>query len=1015
MQENFAAKITADINEFMRQMTEVDEAIRKTAFGATASITADITNFISSIQRANSELNEIPSVRETNIQADVTRFNHQMQQTQAKVLALTRQVNDLTAELAYTQRQMQRTGNQALQTGNRIYNAGYQTHRMYRGTSEEARRMRQEMQSAFAQQSLTMSEFRDDMIKAQYGYFKLAQSAKKYSGSNNQFMDEVTALGAAHKKATDNMMKNNELMKISMIQTAGTMLNMSTQAEKISANYGRMKNPLLQINKGGLAVAHSLNKMANSGNASVLALKLLGPTANMKELNDMTRMITQGMMRFQMVALGAAVTSALVYSALHKGAMDTVKGYEESFDRMKAAVRQAFQPMVDVFGAVMMKIYDFITAIANMVIQFNEAHPVLAKIIQGTMMLVPALTLLLSPLAVGIGLFAGFKAALASVWPLISPLVTGLAAMSATVWIVAAAIVGLTAGIVYLWKNNEGFRKAVLSAWTAIKNKAIEVFGWLASFASPVIDKVKSAFTNMSKAIISALNGDFSKLGEIFVKIIPTIIAALVGGIPGLIITASRFIPAISQGITSNAGKLSTTITQITDSIVTFLTTKLPIFIQEGSKIISGIVSGIARTLPTIAAAIVKIVTMIVPIIAQMLPVLMDAGIQIVQALLNGIISIIPIVITTGIMIIDSLINIITQNLPLLINAGINILNSLINGVIKILPQLINTAVKLITTILEALIVNLPKIIDAGIKILVALIDGIVKILPKLIDASINLIMQITNALIKNLPKIIDAGIKILNALINGIIKILPKLIETAVTLIIAIFTGIVENLPKIIDAGIKIITALIVGIVKLRSQLVTTIKNDVIDPIVNKLKSLDLKEIGKNIIQGLINGIKSMAGSVASAISDIAGNIKSKITGTLNIHSPSRWMRDVVGKNIVSGVIVGLQKMNGAAVKATDFLASSITSAFTPELAVADVGIGRASIDTGFQMDEIKQQIKDELDVDLWIHQKDGTGGLGDFKQEVHLHSPTPLSPSENARQLKRVGQQQAMEWGFR
>nr|WP_206774643.1 tail length tape measure protein [Bacillus cereus group sp. N8] len=39
--------------------------------------------------------------------------------------------------------------------------------------------------------------------------------------------------------------------------------------------------------------------------------------------------------------------------------------------------------MRDVFAAVMIPIYNFISAIADLIIKFNEAHPVLARFIKG--------------------------------------------------------------------------------------------------------------------------------------------------------------------------------------------------------------------------------------------------------------------------------------------------------------------------------------------------------------------------------------------------------------------------------------------------------------------------------------------------------------------------------------------------------------------------------------------------------------------------------------------------------
>ena len=69
-----------------------------------------------------------------------------------------------------------------------------------------------------------------------------------------------------------------------------------------------MHNPLLNVNQAGLSVANSLNRMALMGSAAALALKQLGPNANMKELQDRIGVISQGIMRMQFVAIGAAVT-----------------------------------------------------------------------------------------------------------------------------------------------------------------------------------------------------------------------------------------------------------------------------------------------------------------------------------------------------------------------------------------------------------------------------------------------------------------------------------------------------------------------------------------------------------------------------------------------------------------------------------------------------------------------------------------------------------------------------------
>ncbi|MFE5437467.1 tail length tape measure protein, partial [Bacillus cereus] len=105
--------------------------------------------------------------------------------------------------------------------------------------------------------------------------------------------------------------------------------------------------------------------------------------------------------------------------------------------------------------------------------------PVLSKVIAGFTLLLPALTLLLSPLAIGIGLINGMAAAFSSVWMLIGPLVTGLGAMMGTVALVAAAIAAVGAALYLLWTKTDWFKKAVIGAWNAIKSATQAAWNWV--------------------------------------------------------------------------------------------------------------------------------------------------------------------------------------------------------------------------------------------------------------------------------------------------------------------------------------------------------------------------------------------------------------------------------------------------------------------------------------------------------------------------------------------------------
>ncbi len=76
--------------------------------------------------------------------------------------------------------------------------------------------------------------------------------------------------------------------------------------------------------------------------------------------------------------------------------------------------------------------------------------------------------------------------------------------------------------------------------------------------------------------------------------------------------------------------------------------------------------------------------------------------------------------------------------------------------------------------------------------------------------------------------------------------------------------------------------------------------------------KGINLKSIGRNIIQGLINGISGMAGALASKVKSMANAIPSGMKKLLGIHSPSRVMRDQVGYHVGTGMAAGIDKSQG-------------------------------------------------------------------------------------------------------
>lgn len=101
------------------------------------------------------------------------------------------------------------------------------------------------------------------------------------------------------------------------------------------------------------------------------------------------------------------------------------------------------------------------------------------------------------------------------------------------------------------------------------------------------------------------------------------------------------------------------------------------------------------------------------------------------------------------------------------------------------------------------------------------------------------------------------------------------------------------------------------------------------INNAINILKNIDLFEIGKNIIEGLKNGLNAKWKEVKDTIASFAKGIKDGFANALDIHSPSRYMKNFIGKNIMKGLELGITTNEDSLFSTLKSLNSNILSSF--------------------------------------------------------------------------------------
>ena len=289
--------------------------------------------------------------------------------------------------------------------------------------------------------------------------------------------------------------------------------------------------------------------------------------------------------------------------------------------------------------------------------------------------------------------------------------------------------------------------------------------------------------------------------------------------------------------------------------------------------------------------------------------VIIDAGINLIEGLIEGIVSAIPIIIEKIPTIVETILGLITEELPKILEMGESILESLIQGILTCLPKLLEMLPTLIETFVKFITDNLPKIIDSGINLLMSLINGIVEAIPILIKMLPTIIDTVVNVLLENLPYIIECGFDLLIGLIDGILGAIPDLIEMLPDIITTIVSTLIKEFPKILELGGKILWELIKGLGKVLVHLGVKIY-EINEKIHEKFREglSKMGEIGENLVKGLWEGIKNTTQWILDKIKGFGQSVMDGIKNIFGIKSPSRLMRDQVGKNLALGIGVGFE-----------------------------------------------------------------------------------------------------------
>ena len=368
------------------------------------------------------------------------------------------------------------------------------------------------------------------------------------------------------------------------------------------------------------------------------------------------------------------------------------------------------------------------------------------------------------------------------------------------------------------------------------------------------VASMKSAWENLLTGLADG-NADIEQL-------VDNLVTTIVGdGTETNLGVLGNILPAVQAALNGASTLISEAFPEIVGIIPTIINDNLPILASAAVGIIQSLMDGISQNQEMLFETIFGVVTYLAESFVTMLPQIVELGLDLIVSLANGISENLPEIIPAIVEIINQIMSTITENLPLLITSALEIIVSLANGIADSLPELIPTVIDVILQIVDTLTdpENLRNLLDAALAVLEALAEGLIENIDKLVDATFTIIENLVEFLLD--PENIT------------------KLLQAALEIVLAIGTGLVRSIPRIIESVIKLV-------------------DDVIDAIVET----DWGQVGEDVVNGLLEGLKNMWGSLTSWFSESWDGLVGDVKDFLGIHSPSRVFAGI-GKNMALGV----------------------------------------------------------------------------------------------------------------
>ncbi|UJD20956.1 tape measure protein [Mycobacterium phage HarryHoudini] len=417
----------------------------------------------------------------------------------------------------------------------------------------------------------------------------------------------------------------------------------------------------------------------------------------------------------------------------------------------------------------------------------------------------------------------------------------------------------------------EGFTRSFLTLSTAGAQSFSTLLAPLQHFSDTFNEMVNRITSNGSfQAAMQGMSQVLDSLLTQFTGIMETGVTAmgqLGGPLSTLINGFGTAFQALMPALTSVSGLIANV---------------LGVALQQLAPVITALTPAFTLLASTLGSLLTNSLTALGPILTQVATLLgttLTTALQAIQPMLPGLMSSF-----------QQLANVLVTSLAPHIPALATALGQVLGAVVQLAPMIMSQLV-------PAFIQLVPKIAEM-LPSIVSLANSFAQLMP--------VVLPLASALISVAGAAIQVGVSIGGALIGAIANVAE------------VITGVIAKVAEWVSSFTSGAQQIAAKAAELPGMIQSALAN---------LMSIGL-EAGKNLVQGLINGIGGMISSAVSKAKELASSVAGAVTDFLGIHSPSKLFEQYginVGEGMELGLVTGFQPVIDQAKK----LAGDLSKAF--------------------------------------------------------------------------------------